>query len=298
MTQHQPHDPVLADAVAAHLLSGLSGAAVYLLTRDGRHWFVRKAAATPDGNARLRRQAEKQQAWLHLSRGDVRTPRILDQGEFEGRFYFDMEAIRGVDGVTYLRSVDYHGVAGFADRLCHYLDHAAEEPPLGNSASDDLFGSLYDRVCDVQNSTALLRDEDAAAVLLGLSRLRRFGNPPPTLCHGDLTLENLIVDGDGTIWAFDLLDAPFEHFWHDVAKLHQDLDGGWYLRRQAPVARCITEYLSRRLMQVATRRDPHYRELHPLFVACTFIRILPYVRDQAALAFVQQRVAHYAQLIR
>ena len=43
-------------------------------------------------------------------------------------------------------------------------------------------------------------------------------------------------------------------------------------------------------LDLATRREPHYHELHPLLIACTFIRILPYVRDTGALDFVQQRV--------
>lgn len=291
-------DPLLADVASSHLLSGLSGAAVYMATRDNRHWFVRKAASSPQGNARLRRQAEKQKAWQRAVHCDIRTPPIIDEGEIDDRYYFDMEAVRGVDGITYLRSVDYRGVSAFADRVCRYLRAAFDAEPLAPSSAGDLFGSLYDRVCEVEAGTSLLRDEDAAPVLLGLAKLRRLDPPRPTLCHGDLTLENVIVEENGTIWVFDLLDAPFEHYWHDVAKLHQDLDGGWYLRRQPPVARCITEYLSRRVLDVVTRRDPHYRELHPLLVACTFIRILPYVREPAALDFVQQRIAHYAQLLR
>ena len=50
-------------AAAARALSGISGAEIYLLTEDGRHWFVRKAAADAGGNARLRRQALKQAAF-------------------------------------------------------------------------------------------------------------------------------------------------------------------------------------------------------------------------------------------
>ena len=34
----------LADVMAVRALPGLSGAGVYLVTRDERHWFVRKAA--------------------------------------------------------------------------------------------------------------------------------------------------------------------------------------------------------------------------------------------------------------
>lgn len=291
-------DPLLADCAAAHLLSGLSGAAVYMITRDNRHWFVRKGAATSAGNARLRLQAEKQKHWHRADRGPLRVPRILEEGEVDGRYYFDMEAVRGLDGMTYLRTVDYCGAAGFADRLCEYLTTASQSAAIVPSKATDLFASLYDRVCEIQAATSRLRDADAAAILLGLSRLHRIGISQPTWAHGDLTLENLIVDSSGEIWAFDLLSTPFEHYWHDVAKLHQDLDGGWYLRRKPPVARCITEFLSRRLLQTANRLDARYAELHALLSAVTFVRILPYAADAQTLDFVQQRVSHYARLIR
>ncbi len=104
-------DPLLADCAAAHLLSGLSGAAVYMITHDNRHWFVRKGAATPAGNARLRLQAEKQ------SIASCR-PRPVARAAYLGRrrsrwsLLLRHGSVRGLDGMTYLRTVDYCGAAG------------------------------------------------------------------------------------------------------------------------------------------------------------------------------------------
>lgn len=292
------NDPVVADAVAFRLLSGLSGARVYLMTQDDRHWFVRKAAAQPDGNPRLQRQAAKQKDWLKSGDDLIHTPRILHEGEVDGRYYFDMEAVRGIDGVTYLRSADYDGVKEFTARLCRYLTRAAAAPPLCDSTSRDLFDALFSRICAVQSATSRLGTDDVAAVLLGLERVRKLGNIPPTWCHGDLTLENLLIDEHGGIWAFDLLDAPYEHYWLDVAKLHQDLEGGWYLRHQSPIARCVTEYVGRRLQETTAQLTPDYAVLHPVLMAATFIRILPYVQEAAATRFVLERVGYYAGLLR
>ena len=76
------------------------------------------------------------------------------------------------------------------------------------------------------------------------SRCRAIGTIATTFCHGDLTLENMVIDRDGRIWLIDLLDSPLEHHWQDVAKLHQDLTGGWYLRRVAPIARSALDFVS------------------------------------------------------
>jgi len=291
------HDPVLFDAAEARPLSGLSGAKVVLMTRDNRHWFVRKAARDPDASPRLRRQLAKQLAFGQAQDGGVRAPEVLGHGEIDGRFYFDMEFVRGTDGVSYLRRSSYAEVAAVADRLCGYLREIATREPLEHATpSTSLFDALYAKVCTVHQRTNVLAGETVVQLFVGLERLRTLGATlAPTACHGDLTLENFVVDEHGTFWLLDFLDAPYEHWWHDVTKLHQDLEGGWYWRGQLPIAACVLDYLSRRIVATATEHDPRYPSMHALLLACTFLRILPYARDPDEVAFVRARVEHFAR---
>jgi len=73
-------DAIVQDAAEVRKLSGLSGAQVFLMTKDGRHWFVRKGAKTPDHSARLRGQARKQLAFGKATQEFITTPHILDEG--------------------------------------------------------------------------------------------------------------------------------------------------------------------------------------------------------------------------
>lgn len=287
-------DPITADAVEARQLSGLSGALVLLMTKDGRHWFVRKAAAAPENSERLRGQARKQSEF-HREMSLVQTPRILDEGEVEGRYFYDMEFVRGPDGASYLNFASYDEVTRFADRLCAYLEEAAARRPLAPCAHGSLFDALYAKLCEVQRITGLISADNLTRLFLSLDRMRRLVDLPRTFCHGDMTLQNMVIGPDGTIWAIDLLDSPFEHYWQDVAKLHQDLSGGWYLLQQPPVAQCVLDFVSRRLMQAVTRLHPDYPRLHALMVASTFVRILPYARTPADTHFVTERITYFAQ---
>ncbi|MEX2113434.1 MAG: aminoglycoside phosphotransferase family protein [Pirellulales bacterium] len=288
-------DIVLSDAIEVRPLSGLSGAQVFLITLDGRHWRVRKAAQTPAASERLRGQAHKQAAFAREMQDIVSTPRILDEGEVEGRFYYDMEFVRGPDGTSYLLRASYDEVTRLSDCLCRYLEAAASRPPLSTSASGTLFDALYAKICDIQRATGLISPENLASLFLGLDQVRRLGEVPMTLCHGDLTLENMVIGQDGAICVVDLLDSPFEHYWQDVAKLHQDLSGGWYLLEQQPVAKCVLDFVSRRLLQAATRLHPGYRQVHSLLVATTFARILPYTRTPDETKFVTDRITYFAR---
>ncbi len=55
----------------------------------------------------------------------VSTPRILDEGEIDGRYFYDMEFVRGPDGTSYLMRASYEEVTLFTDRLCTYLEEAS-----------------------------------------------------------------------------------------------------------------------------------------------------------------------------
>src|SRR5690606_30619799 len=109
------------------------------------------------------------------------------------------------------------------------------------------------------------------------------------------TLENMVVDARGELWMLDFLDAPFEHYWQDLAKLHQDLDGGWYLRAHAPISRCVLEYISHQVRQAAMLLDERYSAMHAVLLAFTFVRILPYVKTEEEQQFVIQRIEHFAR---
>jgi hypothetical protein len=283
------------DAVALRQLPGLSRADVLLVARDDRHWFIRKAARDRESSARLRRQAVKQQQFAAEFADFIRTPRILDEGEVDGRYYFDMEFVRGTDGATFLRCSNYAQIANFSARICEYLTISATKRPLQENRTTP-FDGLYAKLCEVQAAGGGLSQETLSNLFLSIGELRHLDGLQPTFCHGDLTLENMVIDERGAIWVVDLLDAPFEHYWQDIAKLHQDLAGEWYLMRHPPIAKCVLEFVSRQVLEAAERLDPAYRSLHPLFVASTFIRIIPYTRDAETLRFIQERVDHFAEL--
>lgn len=285
----------LRDAKLVRRLPGLSGARVLLMTNNDRRWFVRKISKDPAGNERLRTQIAKQRMFRTAVGDVVRVPEILAHGEIEGLVYADMEFVRGRDGVTYVRHADRADLARLGDTFCAYIDTVAHLPP-GHTRSVSLFDALYGKLCEIQRKTSAISNSTLARLFTALDRVRYVSDEiAGTLCHGDLTLENLVIDDQHRVWMLDLLDTPFEHYWQDIAKLHQDLEGGWYLLGQAAISRYVLDYLGRRVMSAAIQIDPRYAEVHAVLLACTFVRILPYVRTEEEQLFVKQRVEHFAR---
>src|SRR3569623_1261407 len=94
-------------------LSGFSGARVLLIREGSSPAFIRKISATPAGNARLQAQAIKQKLIAGLLDGCATTPHILDEGYEGDLYYFDMEYIHGLDGISFLRTASFPAIARF-----------------------------------------------------------------------------------------------------------------------------------------------------------------------------------------
>ncbi|MDR2005666.1 MAG: phosphotransferase [Acidaminococcales bacterium] len=58
----------------------------------------------------------------------------------------------------------------------------------------------------------------------------RYASESP--CHGDLTLENIIVAPDKKLYLIDFLDSFYNSYLMDLAKLFRDLELGWSFRKQ------------------------------------------------------------------
>jgi aminoglycoside phosphotransferase len=270
------------------VLEGYSGAGIALVEDPRGARFIRKIAKVPCDNPRLRVQVERQIAYGQ--RIDfVKVPEVLGCGEFEGRFYFDMQVIDGFDAATYLRTTAFDGVAAIGDTLSELVRYSASQGPL-TEPSVGLRQGLEAKLDDLR-----LRLADAGAdTRVALDRLERLvaeapAELTPTLCHGDMTLDNVLVDRRGAVWVLDLTPPPFEHVWFDVAKLLQDLDGGWYLRSGRGMSAGVRSYVLSAVLAAA--QPTGFAEHRQLLVALTFARILPYVRSERDREFVLERLA-------
>jgi aminoglycoside phosphotransferase len=279
------------------LLQGYSGAQLALHNDSSGRWFVRKTAVDEASSARLRGQAEKQRRLAAALGGVIRLPEVLMEGEDGGRYFFEMEFVNATDGVTFLARAPFPDVKAFADSICRYLRAAASAPALLPGCGLSLFEANYVKVCDVAESTGAIDPALLSDLFLVLNRtVRKMPSPAPTLCHGDFTLENLLVDGSGAIWLVDALDAPVETFWQDVAKLHQDLEGEWYRRRHAPISKAVLDYISARVRAAVAEISPPYQGCHYTLLAMNFVRILPYTRSEAERDFVLGRIRHFVSI--
>jgi aminoglycoside phosphotransferase len=279
-------------------LAGHSGA-VLTIERVASTTVLRKQAALPELSLRLRQQAAKQmEAW----KAGIPCPRIIHEGENSGRYFFDMEYIPSVslaERIIRNQPIDCRQFSDFVTAwlkriLSLYWSGATQLIPA------DLFHHKLEEIAHRSESLQLLRDlQPNIKELIQELRRRDWSNVPFTECHGDFTLENILITRSGSHMLIDFDIVPFSSYVLDIAKLYQDLVGLWCLRHLALERAGTVELLNASIAIKKLRNEINAiaRDLPgssaqrmPQFVALHLLRVLPYCKDSRIGVFTLMQI--------
>lgn len=256
-------------------VEGYSGCRISVFCDAEGCYVLEKSTDDPKYVPRLLRQAEKQVAFTKLNKvRSVVAPKVLhrrltsveafgDDGGLEradnASASIGMRFEHHTDAITFLHRADVHCVERFSCVLVEVLQQYVDHSPLVDvprSIFDDKLADVariiavnehvaeVDRSFLVQTVTPALRESLADTLHI-----------PVGLCHGDLTLSNILFRGhvaptphtpdeelrrramasSGGEWVIliDFLDNFVESPLADLAKLEQDLRFGWTLKLHA-----------------------------------------------------------------
>ena len=81
---------------------------------------------------------------------------------------------------------------------------------------------------------------------------------PCTEYHGDLTLENILYSEDRGFLLIDCLTTEYDSHIFDIAKLRQDLECGWFTRRDNTMLDVKTKHIQQELLKRFPEADNNY----------------------------------------
>ncbi|MGD0865434.1 MAG: phosphotransferase [Rhizomicrobium sp.] len=287
--------PAEPTAASQRILVGHSGASV-VLHNQGLNSFVRKTAASASTSARLRLQADKQHSLWRLG---MPFPRVLAQGVDESdRATFDMEYLPGrtvADAVLDAAPFDHKALTHAVSRMI-WLFQECRSAPLSAARFRDKIDEVVCTLADRAICERELKEIDRCAARL---RACDWNDIPESPCHGDLTLENILVANERGIVFIDCDDPWVSSFWLDMGKLFQDLDGHWCIRGlydpDASAVRRTNAVLKLGLLAgefraLAAETDPALPARLPQLAALNLFRILPYARQEEMPRFLCARI--------
>lgn len=271
-------------------LSGYSGCGVYMCCDDLGRKFVRKVSSNQDYNERLECQCEKQIAFQ--SDGSFRSPKIYRKGFYDGLFYFDMEFVQGNTLAESFAELDLMTVKKVLERLL-------KSNVSNKSLPSEQQTRLEEKILNLKAVVPLSNEDfDIWEIVESINKNFLFHS----WCHGDLTLENIIISPKKGIYLFDFLDSFIDSWLIDVAKLLQDLEVGWSYRR---VEECRNAKLKRKILveQVddwLIKFDPSKNTIRNVYklLLLNLLRIFPYETNEEDVVFLNRALCLVKEKIR
>ena len=264
-------------------LNGHSGCTVELLKDDRGELLVRKISGSADYDERLCKQWLKQEN----SRQQVLAPIVLGSGRTpNGRFYFDMEYIEGETLAKYINQISAYETSLIAQSLMESLTGRRKDSlPAKTSLFKEKIESLESKLLfneSIQESLVILKDYN-------WSEVKR------SWCHGDMTLENIIVK-DGDLYFVDFLDSFYESWLLDVSTLLQDTLIDWAYRTTPESERPSNKKIFTSVVLNNLSSQEIEDVMHCLLLK--LLRIIPYTHDEETLAFLNRGIEKVLHIIK
>lgn len=255
-------------------LSGYSGCHIHLYN-DGGKLFVRKLSGSKEYNKRLERQIVKQAAFKHPT---LRAPQVYKTGYINGCFYADMEYIEGETVASLVRNGKYD----IARKAIYSVLTLFVPTNTVLTNANDVIGKIE----SMHDALKCFDETEWCQKTLSVLETHTW-ETHPSACHGDLTLENMLVK-NGNVYLIDFLDTFHDCLEADMAKMLQDLCCMWSFRHETLSTDGILflqecAHHVKMLYRKITNSDE--KQLQAM-LQLTLLRIYPYLKDKKTKLFL------------
>jgi RIO-like serine/threonine protein kinase len=198
-------------------LDGFSGSTVLLIESDG-NLFVRKV-----------KNFERNFERMSVLSAEFSLPKIL----YKTQEYLDMEYIHGLDIKNYLKS-------NSPDQLIQFIETSINK--LANNSVMKDYTTAYEEHLSQVDFTKIPFTKNEL-----IDKLPKI--LPQSNYHGDLTLENIIHSESNDFYFIDPVTTIYDSWVFDIAKLRQDLDCKWFVRKEHLLLDVKLEYIQSNILE-------------------------------------------------
>ncbi len=272
------------------LIPGNSGCSVEIISENNTT-KVKKSTYEKTYVSRLKKQFEKQISYREKLK-DIRslsTPEIFYAEHSDEHFSFCMEHKRFLDCLTFLSTSGKNDI----DRFFKLLDSFIEYEIQNSNHTEDIFQKFVlkysDTMLGIYDKNLISKDlmKDIDKEIYSISEM----NVPVGLCHGDLTLSNVLISKNtGEISLIDFLDNFVETPLQDMVKIRQDTMFLWTStisnsKFDPTRNKIIMKYLDDKFNQSFQKYD-FYTLCYKPFQILNILRIFRYTSDRRILDYL------------
>lgn len=265
------------------IFTGHSGCVVQLCKNSNGCLIVKKTSSDIVYNKRLEKQLIKQRLFKSNCRG-VSSPKILKSYTNQDNLYtFEMQLIDGQSISQYILHTDIPAINLLLDKLLDMFNI--------NYQFDDHSSTIFQNKIKQLEKTISYKHESVDETFTKLKSFK-FDKIHKSYCHGDLTLENILISNEGEIYVIDFLDSFYDSWMIDAAKILQDIEIGWVYRFETPDANrdirlaLVKQKFINKLLQLKDGKQLIISIYYILLL--NLIRIYPYAKEELTLLFLNE----------
>ena len=262
------------------MIEGHSGCEISI-----KNGVVEKSSAECYPIDRLQAQAEKQLAFSKISFEGVLIPEIYDTRKTNNSFVIEMEYLSCLNSIQYLNRASKEQLDTLAKILFKFIEDNTE-----NSEVVKIEGEIVSKKFESVKKLTGIKTLDQVFERYYVDEFEL----PVGLCHGDLTLSNILFSqGSNEIVVIDFLDSFIESPIIDIAKIRQDTKHKWttfiyakhYDKNKIEIS---LEYLDNKLDSMF--QEFFFYKYYKLFQFMNLARILPYSRNQKTTDYLMKEI--------
>lgn len=270
-------------------LSGYSGCLVSLY-REGNNYFVKKEAKDKEYNKRLKLQIEKQKRYFSIDNKPFKVPKIINEGiNSEGKYFVDMDYIAGENFIEYINTLDIEQIKEYVTRLIKVLKFFEQREKDKKDSWEKFFIKINDLLRKNINDINII-NYFYNFLADNKENIKRIKS---TECHGDMTLENIIINNFGEIYLIDFLDNFYDCFYFDIAKIYQDLEFKWYKIKKNEDVNIFDNKIEIFKKEFDKKIKENYlyeRKLIKFISLLNLLRILPYAEKEDKIYYMIKNI--------
>ncbi|AEF83951.1 conserved hypothetical protein [Treponema primitia ZAS-2] len=263
-------------------LNGHSGCIIELININEKN-IVIKRSKDISYNKRLEEQCKKQEKY---SRNIFSAVRVIDKGaDKSGLFWFSMEYINGLTLADYMKTIELQKIKDIAQVFLSLIPSSFDNIEYDANAK---------KICLLKVKTLsenIIEKSEIIDVVLNKLENYQWNYIQYSKCHGDLTLENIIVS-QNNLYLIDFLDSFYNSWQIDIAKVLQDIELFWHYRKEKIDNNLFIRLLVLKeiMLTELLKKNDGEKIVESIYylLLLNLLRILPYTKDESTYDFLQQ----------
>lgn len=276
------------------VVQGHSGCQIDVVSENNQ-LYIYKSTSDPKYLDRLSSQIEKQREASKLSLQHIRVPEVYSLQRTSETTIAKMQYVYSKNFIEFFEFAGFEQVDYFIKAVILFVEHEITNSTL-EVVLPQVFQNKFEEIINKVNQNSLY-NADAEVVDI-MDRCKGIFDGieemilPIGTCHGDLTLSNILFNGNN-YYLIDFLDSFIETPLQDIVKIRQDTAYYWsqmmYTKKYDSVRlRIIFDKIDKTLDSYFANKYEWYRANYKTLQLMNILRILPYAKEESVITYLKK----------